>query len=190
MFHCTRIAFGCSLQNVNSLLLHERPTPGHAVATITLTSAGRATRSSSRLQRTQETTSAAPRRLSKVLRCAVIPQCPAASVARREVSIGARWRRASAAERACCFRERGTGRHCMRARAARHAGNCDRIPTADAAHGRRSYARLVSDSAMADLVTFCVSRRRLKMYCGHARLSVCLGVCPRPYTHTTARTRM
>jgi len=31
-------------------------------------------------------------------------------------------------------------------------------------------------------------------YCGHARLcvcvSVCLSVCPRPYAHTTARTRM
>jgi len=38
------------------------------------------------------------------------------------------------------------------------------------------------------LVTFCVSRRRRKMYCGRA--SVCLSVCPRPYAHTTARTRM
>ena len=26
-------------------------------------------------------------------------------------------------------------------------------------------------------VTFCVSRRRRKMYCGHARLCVCLSVC-------------
>jgi len=26
------------------------------------------------------------------------------------------------------------------------------------------------------LVTFCVSRRRRKMYCGHARLCVCLSV--------------
>ena len=25
--------------------------------------------------------------------------------------------------------------------------------------------------------TFCVSRRRRKMYCGHARLCVCLSVC-------------
>jgi len=40
------------------------------------------------------------------------------------------------------------------------------------------------------LVTFCVSCRRRKMYCGHARLCVCLSVCPRPYAHTTARTRM
>jgi len=39
-------------------------------------------------------------------------------------------------------------------------------------------------------VTFCVSRRRRKMYCGHARLCVCLSVYPRPYAHTTARTRM
>jgi len=27
------------------------------------------------------------------------------------------------------------------------------------------------------LITFCVSRRRRKMYCGHARLCVCLSVC-------------
>jgi len=27
------------------------------------------------------------------------------------------------------------------------------------------------------LVTFCVSRRRRKMYCGHARLCVCMSVC-------------
>jgi len=52
------------------------------------------------------------------------------------------------------------------------------------------------------LVTFCVSRRRRKMYCGHARLCVCLSVClsvcltvclsvrPRPYAHTTAWTRV
>jgi len=40
------------------------------------------------------------------------------------------------------------------------------------------------------VVTFCVSRRRRKMYCGHARLCVCLSVCPRPYAHTTARSRM
>ena len=40
------------------------------------------------------------------------------------------------------------------------------------------------------LVTFCVSRRRRKMYCGHSRLCVCLCVCPRPHAHTTARNRM
>jgi len=28
-----------------------------------------------------------------------------------------------------------------------------------------------------ELVTFCVSRRRRKMYCGHARLCVCVSVC-------------
>ena len=38
----------------------------------------------------------------------------------------------------------------------------------------------------AIIFTFCVSRRRRKMYCGHARLCV----CPRPYAHTTARTRI
>jgi len=26
-------------------------------------------------------------------------------------------------------------------------------------------------------ITFCVRRRRRKMYCGHARLCVCLSVC-------------
>jgi len=40
------------------------------------------------------------------------------------------------------------------------------------------------------LFTFCVSRRRCKMYCGHARLCVCLSVCPRPHAHTTAQTWM
>jgi len=48
------------------------------------------------------------------------------------------------------------------------------------------------------LVTFCVSRRRRKVYCGHTRLyvclsvclCVCLSVCPRPYAHITARTQM
>ena len=35
------------------------------------------------------------------------------------------------------------------------------------------------------IITFCVSRRRRKMYCGHARLYVCLSVCPQPnaYIH-------
>jgi len=40
------------------------------------------------------------------------------------------------------------------------------------------------------LVTFYVSRRRRKMYCGHALLCVCLSVSPWPYAHNTARTRM
>jgi len=31
--------------------------------------------------------------------------------------------------------------------------------------------------ATCSVITFCVSRRRRKMYCGHARLSVCLSVC-------------
>ena len=39
------------------------------------------------------------------------------------------------------------------------------------------------------LFTFCVSRRRRKMYCGHARLCVCVSVCPRPHAYI-ARTRM
>ena len=30
---------------------------------------------------------------------------------------------------------------------------------------------------LIQIITFCVSRRRRKMYCGHARLCVCLSVC-------------
>jgi len=33
----------------------------------------------------------------------------------------------------------------------------------------------------SSVVTFCVSRRRCKMYCGHARLCVCLSVAVRPH---------
>jgi len=40
------------------------------------------------------------------------------------------------------------------------------------------------------LITFHVSHSWRKMYCGHARLCVCLFVCPWPHTHTIARTRM
>jgi len=37
---------------------------------------------------------------------------------------------------------------------------------------------LVNISSLVDfsLITFCVSRRRCKMYCGHARLCVCVCV--------------
>jgi len=63
-----------------------------------------------------------------------------------------------------------------------------------APHGDQTLAQpvdvLVIYKSMHALVTFCVSRRRRKMYCGHARLCVCVCVCPRPYAHTTARTRM
>ena len=40
------------------------------------------------------------------------------------------------------------------------------------------------------IITFRVSRRPREMYCGHARLCVCLRVCPRPHAHIIARTRM
>jgi len=43
-----------------------------------------------------------------------------------------------------------------------------------------------SPRALSKLITFCASCRRRKMYCGHAGLCV----CPWPYAHTTARTRM
>jgi len=36
---------------------------------------------------------------------------------------------------------------------------------------------LVYWSSKIALITFCVSRRRRKMYCGHARLCVCVSVC-------------
>jgi len=42
----------------------------------------------------------------------------------------------------------------------------------------------------ASVITFRVSRRRRAMYCGHARLCVCLSVCPQPHAHTIARTRI
>jgi len=43
-----------------------------------------------------------------------------------------------------------------------------------------------------EFITFRVSRRRREMYCGHARLSVCLPVCvcPRLHAHIIGRTRM
>jgi len=44
--------------------------------------------------------------------------------------------------------------------------------------------------AITIIITFRVSRRRREMYCGHARLCVCLSVCPRPHAHTIALTRM
>ena len=34
---------------------------------------------------------------------------------------------------------------------------------------------------LQDLITFCVSRRRRKMYCGHACLCVCLSAAVRPH---------
>ena len=34
---------------------------------------------------------------------------------------------------------------------------------------------------LSPVVTFCVSRRRRKMYCGHARLCVCLSAAVRPH---------
>jgi len=56
---------------------------------------------------------------------------------------------------------------------------------------RRPTATIIFD-ALHVVVTFRVSRRRREMYCGHPRLCVCvcLSVCPRPYVHTTSRTRM
>jgi len=48
----------------------------------------------------------------------------------------------------------------------------------------------LSEYFWATVITLCVSRRRRKMYCGHARLCVCPCVHSRPYAHTIARTRM
>ena len=41
-------------------------------------------------------------------------------------------------------------------------------------HRRRYGLRVHLPAADQQLITFCVSRRRRKMYCGHARLCVCL----------------
>ena len=38
-------------------------------------------------------------------------------------------------------------------------------------------AKMAEHQSEHCLFTFCVSRRRRKMYCGHARLCVCLFVC-------------
>jgi len=43
--------------------------------------------------------------------------------------------------------------------------------------GKTSYLATVSCVHLCSLFTFCVSRRRRKMYCGHARLCVCVCVC-------------
>jgi len=45
-------------------------------------------------------------------------------------------------------------------------------------------------STIIIIITFHMSRRRREMYCGHARLCVCLFVCPRPHAGTIARTQM
>ena len=66
------------------------------------------------------------------------------------------------------------------------------------AHYVQYHASVLQQQSETIVITFCVSRRRRKMYCGHARLcvclcvclSVCLSVCPRPYAYTTPRTRM
>jgi len=39
----------------------------------------------------------------------------------------------------------------------------------------------VNKSNFTKLITFCASRRRRKMYCGHARLCVCLSAAVRPH---------
>ena len=39
----------------------------------------------------------------------------------------------------------------------------------------------MSESKRSTVITFCVSRRRRKMYCGHARLCVCLSAAVRPH---------
>jgi len=38
-------------------------------------------------------------------------------------------------------------------------------------------------------ITFCVSRRRRKMYCGHTRLCVCLSVCVHVFVYLSAAVR-
>jgi len=52
-----------------------------------------------------------------------------------------------------------------------HPGNVARLPARD------TLSRGNDCSSTARFITFRVSRRRRKMYCGHARLCVCLSVC-------------
>ena len=50
----------------------------------------------------------------------------------------------------------------------------------------------VDATFVGTVITFCVSRRRRKMYYGHARLCVCVSIClsAAAYSHTVERTRM
>jgi len=54
----------------------------------------------------------------------------------------------------------------------------------------KSLKLILETSTIISLLTFCVSRRRRKMYCGYARLCVYVSVCPRPHAYSIARTRM
>ena len=53
-----------------------------------------------------------------------------------------------------------------------------------------SVSAIFEESCQVVFITFCVSRRRRKMYCGHARLCVCLSVCLSVRGHTPTQTRM
>ena len=72
----------------------------------------------------------------------------------------------------------GVGRHCN--------GDEDelssRISTRSCQWENGTVATIREPGRRDAVITFCVSRRRRKMYCGHARLCVCvcLSVCPRP----------
>jgi len=44
-----------------------------------------------------------------------------------------------------------------------------------------NYKRYIVTHYASRIFTFCVSRRRRKMYCGHARLCVCLSAAVRPH---------
>jgi len=61
-----------------------------------------------------------------------------------------------------------------------------RKPVRASASGEVTY--IIVSLISGQVITFRVSRRRCKMYIGHARLCVYLSVCPRPHAYITART--
>ena len=54
-------------------------------------------------------------------------------------------------------------------------GDPDTDPYGDS--GKRALAELCTVPVLLVIIKFRVSRRRREMYCGHARLCVCLSVC-------------
>jgi len=89
---------------------------------------------------------------------------------------------------------------CMRAQT---ASRCKNVLEVLYHHAKFGGARISPVAGVAKnvesfclFVTFRVSRRRREMYCGHARLhvcvcvSVCVSVCLRLHAYTIARTRM
>ena len=66
------------------------------------------------------------------------------------------------------------------------------VPLLTQVHAQREILHQSTAPPTSAVTTSRVSHRRREMYCGHARLCVrvCVSVCPRPHSHTIARTRM